>query len=357
MTILYPLMFKPYLKEVMWGGRKLAIALNKQLPKGKKIGESWEIDDANVITNGHLGGQTLNDILRHFGPLLVGTRTENLQRFPFILKLSSAELDLSIQVHPDDEYARNYELESGYTGKMEMIYVISTKPGARIFLGFNRPVDRLEFEKLMSESPESILNVLQQIKVSDGDVIFVPPGTIHAYGAGIVYFELQQNSDITYRLYDWGRLDAAGKPRELHIQNALKVINYKHVNPPKVRPLYIREKYGDRYMLTLCAKFAVERIVLTDQLSDGCFGATFHVLCILNGEATLQSENSQEILLKKGDVVLIPACINRYTLLPNKTDCQLLRSYVPDLENMKKELKKLGISENDINALGVNYSL
>ncbi len=332
MGYLYPLKLEPYFKEFIWGSRKLETLFGKRLPPGKAIGESWEVFDQNVIRNSPLAGQTLADVTRKFDQQLVGTRIGQDARFPLLLKLSATELDLSIQVHPNDAQAQDMEPDSGFSGKTEAIYILDAEPGSRVFYGFNRAIDRDTLQAHLAEGT-AIVDLLQAVTVEPGDVIFVPPGTVHGYGAGLVYFELQRTSDITYRLFDWHRVDATGKSRPLHIAQALEVMDYEAVNPHKIQPLCIKEDYGQHCFLVACRHFVVERLDLSAALSVRHSGDSFHALCAIDGSATLYSSSGieAELRLGLGETVLLPALIKEYRIAPGPA-CQILRSYVPDLK-------------------------
>jgi mannose-6-phosphate isomerase len=353
MAELYPLKFNPYFKELIWGGRKLERLLHKRLPPGKAIGESWEVCDTNIIQNGPLAGLTLADVTRRFGQKLVGINGTQSSTFPLLLKLSSTELDLSIQVHPDDAGARSLEPDSGFSGKAEMIYVLDRESKARVFYGFKEQISRDVLQSALANG-SAIVDLLQEIVVEPGDVIFVPPGVVHGYGAGLVYFELQQATDITYRLYDWSRVDSAGRQRDLHIAKAMEVIDYQAVNPRKIEPVCIREDYGQHYFLAACRHFLVERLDLSANLLVGHTGGSFHLLCVVGGTAVLhwQCDSKSDLQIETGDVVLLPASLYEYILAPD-SDCQILRSSVPDLEHdVVDYLLKHGVSALAIFDLG-----
>lgn len=352
MEELYPLQFQPYYKEFIWGGRRLE-KLGKHLPEGRSIGESWEVFDADVVRNGPLAGITLRDAVRRFGEQLVGKQVNPDFRFPLLLKLSTTELDLSIQVHPDDEQARVVEPDSGFTGKAEMVYILDTLPGGRIFYGFQEQLSRPTLEAYLRDK-RSIAHLLNELEVKAGDVIYVPPGVVHAYGAGLTYYELQQNSDITFRLFDWNRLDAAGKPRELHIEKALKVLDYQATRDPRIEPVCIQEDYGRDCYLTACRHFLVERLEVSRTLRARPGGDSFHILCVISGSAGLRSTPSieNELQIGLGDVVLIPAALTEYAVEP-RPRCEVLRSSVPELRrDVIDYLANRGIPAASIMSLG-----
>lgn len=357
MNELYPLKFKPYFKEFVWGGRRLATVFNKDLPPEKAIGESWEVFDKNVITNGPLEGTTLLEAISMYGKKLLGTHGEKYHNFPLIAKLTATEMNLSIQVHPNDEQALLMEPESGFTGKTEMIYIVDAKPGAKVYFGFNKKVDPETLQSTIDAGGE-IINLIQEVNAQAGDVFLIPSGTVHGYGAGLIYFELQQYSDITYRLFDWNRVDASGKPRALHIEKGMKVIDYEVVRPTKIQPVCLQENAGDYCFLTACKQFLVEYLDLSKKYTANPEGDSFHLVCIINGDTTLVSDShlESEIRLKSGDVVLIPASINGYQLIPD-SQSKVLRCRIPDLQkDVIDYLSTCGVSMQSIVALGGNTS-
>ena len=219
---------QPYLREMVWGGRRLEGLLGKRLPPDRLIGETWEVSgypgQESVVASGPLAGRGLADLLAEFGADLVGD--EIWQRwgetFPLLIKFIDAHADLSIQVHPDDDYVRSKGL--GRFGKSEAWFVLHSE-GGRTALGLTEGVDRGEFSRAIAEG--RALDVVEFQDVAPGDVIFVPPGTVHAANAGIVIYEVQQPSDFTFRIYDYNRPGLDGKPRDLHIEQALDVINFE----------------------------------------------------------------------------------------------------------------------------------
>ena len=219
---------QPYLREMVWGGRRLECLLGKRLPPDRLIGETWEVSGypghESIVASGPLAGRGLGDLLREFGADLVGDDTWQRwgKTFPLLIKFIDAHADLSIQVHPDDDYVRSNGL--GRFGKSEAWFVLHSE-GGRMALGLTEGVDRGEFSRAIVAG--RALDVVEFQDVAPGDVIFVPPGTVHAANAGIVIYEVQQPSDVTFRIYDYDRPGLDGKPRDLHIEQALDVINFE----------------------------------------------------------------------------------------------------------------------------------
>jgi mannose-6-phosphate isomerase len=353
MNELYPLRFKPYFKEFIWGGRRLESVFHKDLPPGKAIGESWEVFDTDVITNGPLQGKTLLEAIGMYGNQLLGKQGGQNKKFPLIAKLTATEMNLSIQVHPNDEQAARMEPESGFTGKTEMIYILDAKPDAKVYFGFDKKVNPETLQSHISGGGV-IINLIQEVDAKAGDVFLIRPGTVHGYGAGLIYFELQQNSDITYRLYDWNRVDSSGKPRELHIQKGQQVIDYDVVKPQKIQSVCLKEGVEEHCFLAACKQFLVEYLALSKSYSGNTEEDSFHMICVTHGEVTLISESHYEPELKlgPGDVVLVPASVKEYQLVPGLRS-KVLRCRLPDLQkDVLDYLSTRGVSAESIMALG-----
>ena len=283
---LYPMKLKPVLKDIIWGGTRLANEY-KKAGQNKKIAESWELcvhpNGANIIENGEYAGKTLEDIFNRDKSVI--SRGYGGQRFPVLIKFIDAEQDLSVQVHPDDAYAEKY---AGESGKTEMWYIIDCKPDAQLVYGLNADYTRGELENLINSGTfETCLNY---INVTPGDVFFIPAGLIHAIGAGILLAEIQQNSDTTYRLYDYNRPGSDGNPRELHVNKALDVC-------VKTKSEHKRQQTGA--VLSECKYFSVRKNYIND---TGHFAS---VICIDGGGEIICEHKSYKI--KKGDSYFIPA--------------------------------------------------
>ncbi|RME66534.1 MAG: AI-2E family transporter, partial [Caldilineae bacterium] len=301
MTDLYPLLFEPVYKDYIWGGRNLERVLGRALPPGI-IAESWEIaahpNGQSTVANGPLAGKTLAQLQEMLGERLVGSnsrRALDLGKFPLLIKLLDANRWLSVQVHPDDDYALAHE---GEFGKTEMWVVLHAEPGAELIYGLRRGADRAAFTQAVAEG--RVEELLHRIPVQAGDVIFVPAGAVHALGPGIIVAEIQQNSDTTYRIYDWGRLGHDGKPRPLHVESALEVIDWTLVEPQASRPTPLP---GDgpgvaREELARCAYFLTQRLRLEPGavLQDRCAGDTFQIWGVLDGAVDISWSGGEERL-------------------------------------------------------------
>lgn len=329
---LYPLLTERHLVSPLWGGQRLAEWLALPEPRPSQLGETWQVYDTNVILNGPLAGQTLAQVTQRAGALLVGTRTIDSYGadFPLLAKFIDANDKLSVQVHPDDAYAHTHEAATGFHGKTEAWYILQATPGADIIYGLTRPSSRAEFATAVQT--ETLEPLLQRIPVSAGDVIFVPDGTVHAINAGIVLFEIQQKSDLTYRVYDYGRRDArTGQLRELHLEKALDVIDFAPAPHAKMAPV----PFGSTACLLLvaCPYFALERWQIADRQELQTDPGSFEILTAIEGQGRINWADAT-LTFKRGDSLVLPATLGAYTLQNEHTpaDLHMLRVYVPDIE-------------------------
>lgn len=307
---LYPLVFEPILKERIWGGTKLQSILGKKI-SSQTTGESWEIStvsgDVSVVKNGFLEGKSLNELLEKHPEEILGTKVYKQfgKQFPLLFKFLDAREDLSIQLHPNDELAKK---RHNSFGKTEMWYVMQADEGARIIVGFKEKSSPEEY--LQHLENKTLTTILEEIPVKKGDMFFLETGTIHAIGAGIVIAEIQQTSDITYRIYDFDRKDAQGNTRELHNDLALEAINYDKVEAYK--------KY-DKTINTSneavnCPYFTTNFIPLDGELTFKENSNSFKVFMCTEGEFDLVY-NKEKQSFKKGETVLLPAVITDYILV------------------------------------------
>jgi mannose-6-phosphate isomerase len=257
MTGAYPLVLEPFERELIWGGHALVERYGKRADARATIGESWECYDGNAVRDGPLAGETLAALRASLGRALTG-RLDPVAPFPLLTKLIDARSALSVQVHPGDEYARRVEKQPN--GKTECWYVLEADPGAEIVLGWNRDTNRAEYLERVREG--SLDDVLRRVAVKPGDTFYLPAGTLHAIGAGIVLFEVQQTSDLTYRIYDYDRRDSDGKLRELHVDKAADVLDYRQSHAGALAPLEFELDGLRRSVLVACARFVVERVEL-----------------------------------------------------------------------------------------------
>ncbi len=302
---------KAALKDYIWGGTALKERFGKQTDLDR-VAESWELschaDGPSVVMNGRHAGKTLAEALEAEGGAVLGKNCEGFAFFPVLIKLIDAKADLSIQVHPNDEYARR--VEGGY-GKTEMWYIVDCEPGARLYYGFQRQLERAELERhITGNTLEGALNAVQ---VKKGDVFFIDAGTIHAIGAGILIAEIQQNSNSTYRVYDYGRLGADGKPRQLHVEKALDVTDTAPPHPTSKpgEPL-VHEGYTQR-LLSRCDYFTVHLAEIFGTASFTADASSFHSVVCLSGEGVLSGKD-ERFAIRQGDSFFIPANSGTYEL-------------------------------------------
>ena len=302
---IYPLQFDPILKERIWGGEKLKTELNKPITSSI-TGESWEIStvkgDVSIIANGALKGKSLMDVINDNPNEILGTEiyTRFGKQFPLLFKYLDAREDLSIQVHPNEALAKK---RHDSFGKTEMWYIMQADEDARIIVGFKENSNAAEY--LENLENKTLLSILDDVKVKSGDVFFLETGTVHAIGAGLVVAEIQQTSDITYRLYDFDRVDAQGATRELHVDLALDAINYNVVQTKKEYSKDVNESN----VVVDCPYFTTNFIPLDGNISVQKDGKSFTVYMCIDGEFEIEC-NDAVYHYKKGDTLLIPAGIS-----------------------------------------------
>lgn len=336
----YPLQFTPIFKDSIWGGRSLETVLGRKIPDGI-VAESWEIaahpNGQTPIANGPLAGQALADAQKRWGEELLGSRNRRFVesgKFPLLIKLLDANRWLSVQVHPDDTYGLAHANDYG---KTEMWVVLHAEPGAEVIYGLKAGVDRVHFAQAVAE--DRVEEALRRVSVAKGDVVFVPAGTVHALGPGLLVAEIQQNSDTTYRIYDWGRMGADGKPRELHIDSSLEVIDWGETQPPLVAPQIAPagQKGVGIEAIGHCAYFHTERVLIgAGRVYAGeCAGESFEIWAVLSGSVRLEWDSDGDdggMDLAGVSWVLLPASLGAYRLTASKQS-MLLRVITPAEES------------------------
>jgi mannose-6-phosphate isomerase len=304
---MYPIKFKPIYKEMIWGGNRIETLFGRKIPGGR-IGESWEVSShrngTSVVANGYLAGKSINDVIAEYTEKVLGKKFAGEKQFPLIVKIIDANDKLSIQVHPDDEHA---DKTRGEAGKTEAWFVAHAKKDAQIIYGIKENITKTDFMQAVANN--TLDAVINKIPVKPGDMIFVPPGTIHALLEGVVVYEVQQNSDTTYRVYDYGRTGSDGKARELHTEKAIKVINFGQ------QPNCCID--GGRIA---CPYFSMEKYVVAGEKTEMTTDQ-FIIYCVTAGSGEIRYHESAEAL-KTGDTVLIPACLGEFIL---KGNLELLR--------------------------------
>lgn len=300
-----PIKLKPAIKDYIWGGRRLIDDFNKKTELDKAA-ESWELsthpDGESIVASGPFSSKTLTQYIAENGNECIGSRAAAFDFFPVLIKLIDAKDSLSIQVHPDDEYA--LRVEGGY-GKTEMWYIVDCEPDAYLYYGLNTTVTKEEFRKRIENN--TLLEILNKVPVHKGDVFFIPSGTIHAICSGILIYEIQQNSNTTYRVYDYDRRGKDGKPRELHIDKAVEVSNLFPAPPQK--------KTHDN-ILASCKYFTAQKVTCSGTANFPTDSGCFRSLIILEGSGSLEM-NGTKLSLNKGDSIFIPAQDGEFTLSGN----------------------------------------
>ena len=311
MSGLYPFTFTPHFRERVWGGRNIERLYGKQLPANQVIGESWEITDrpegVSVIANGPLAEKTLHWLMENHAAELLGSGRAGAKTFPLLVKILDAQDKLSLQVHPPAAKAKELKGEA----KTEMWFIADATPTADLFVGLKHGVTRAEFESKVRDG--TVAECFHHLSVKPGDVMFLPSGRVHAIGAGSVIFEIQQNSDTTYRVFDWNRVGLDGKPRELHVEQSLASIDFNDFEPSLIRSGYSRnENFAVRYL--------VDDPLFRTNAWQIKRGQRFHVsnklpqiFGMVRGKLTITG-NDIEVPLKAGDFCLVPAAIERVTI-------------------------------------------
>ncbi|MEI0550976.1 type I phosphomannose isomerase catalytic subunit [Brachyspira intermedia] len=315
---MYLLEFNEIAKEVIWGGNSLVSVYSKPFDKNKTIGESWEIcdlpNDNNIVSNGELKGKTLSYLVKEYGSELLGTKCKD-DYFPLLIKLIDAKDKLSIQVHPDEEYASKRHNKHG---KNEMWYVMETYGDAKLLIGLKENISKEDLKNALNNS-KNIENMFNYFNIKKGDAFYIPSGCIHAILGNAVIAEIQTPSDVTYRLYDWNRLDKNGKSRELHIEdsfNVIKDINAFNLksdkkNSFKDEKLEINTVFSNDF-------FKTEEYIINGTYSSKTNGESFEIIMVLDGKGYIESNIADNVIkLNAGKTVLIPASLGNYFI---KTD-------------------------------------
>lgn len=324
---MYPLKFYPILKTLIWGGEKIIPYKNIDSSQNK-IGESWELSgvygNESVVANGSLKGFTLPEVIKHMGAELLGN--DNYQRygneFPILIKLIDAKSNLSIQVHPNDELAAK---RHNSNGKAEMWYIVNKEPEAALTIGFNKEINIEEYKESIKNN--TITDYLQKYNIEVGDCFYLPPGTVHSIGAGAFILEIQQTSNITYRIYDYNRKDSDGNYRELHTKLAIDAIDFNVKDDYKSH--YVSAKNSEinlvssPYFTTSAYEINKEQIIDTSKLES------FVVVICISGDGILTDSNNNEIDIKQGETILLAASNNYIKITPSEEkEIRILTSYI-----------------------------
>lgn len=340
---LYPYVLQPKLTPAIWGGDALVTRFGKHGDPAARIGESWECWDENHVLNGKLAGMSLAQLRGDLGAELLGD-LDPQRIFPILTKIIDARASLSVQVHPDDAYARRVEHQSN--GKTECWYVLDAEPGAELVMGWTRDTSREEYERRVKDG--TLGEILHRVPVKAGDAFYIPAGTLHAIGAGITIFETQQASELTYRIFDWNRTGPDGKPRELHVEKAADVLDYRRSQAHPVNELAYAFEGFQRTALIADAHFFVERITATETAAPMQTHARPLILMALEDGLLLSCEDGSAELAPY-ETALVPAGAQRVEIQSKDGTAPFLCVTPPaSQETVRKRLHDAGVAEATI---------
>jgi mannose-6-phosphate isomerase len=343
LTVLEPVVsrIEPIFSPRLWGTRSLAPFFPDQTNLKEPLGEAWLTGTDCRIANGPFSGKSLGESWRAMPIEWRGYNLSSYSDFPVLVKLIFPNDKLSIQVHPDDAYASKNEKAAGGRGKTEMWHIVCAKPGAELLFDLKPGVTKQDF--LNGLNNRTLENLLEHVPVHEGETYFVPAGTQHAMGPGMVVCEVQEYSDLTYRVYDFGRVDASGKPRELHIDKALDVTKFGGNSAGKIEPMALHSPDAKKYLLAACQFFATERW--------DCFKTTliesdpnhFQLIVILEGSGKFYDSESEFEYLS-GQTWFLPASLS-VTMLHPMGPTTLMRIFVPEIDSLRQQLRNMGFDE------------
>ncbi len=342
-----PFRIVPTFSPRIWGTRSLAPIFPGKVNLPEKIGEAWLTDVRCLIASGPFGTRALGDIWPELSEEWRGLRCAAIKDFPLLVKFIFPTDKLSIQVHPDDEYASVHEVAAGGRGKTEMWHVVSADPGAQLLLGLKPGVTKQQFSAAIGV--KALEELFQSHQVGEKDTFFVPARTPHSTGGGMIVCEVQEYCDLTYRIYDYARVDAQGKPRELHIEKAMDVMNFGGPPMTAVRPIQWGSKKMAISLLAACRYFATERWHIAERFTARPKTDAFNLLVFLSGRGMMRWD-TDKAHFQQGECWFIPASLQSYELIP-ENECSLIRTYVPDLQALRRNLRGLGVSDGKISDL------
>lgn len=325
MHLLYPLKFKPIFKEKIWGGQKIKTYLHKDFGQLPNCGETWEISgvrsDVSIVADGVLAGQSLADLLEHYNDDLVGKKVYDRfgNTFPLLIKFIDANEDLSIQVHPNDKLAKK---RHNSFGKTEMWYVIDADKGATLIAGFNKELNEQEY--LNKFNSGNLMDILNKENVEAGDVFFLPAGRVHTIGKGLLIAEIQQTSDITYRIYDFDRVDEQGNKRELHTGKAMAAIDYRHY--PDYKTSYQPTK-DHTVELVSCPYFTTNLLNFTKSTTKDYTSLNSFVIYVCVEGKFVVRHNEKNYPVQMGECILLPKIIDKVEL-ETTAGFKILETYI-----------------------------
>ncbi len=317
-TLLYPLLLEPSLHVKVWGGRKLADVMGKQLPTDEPYGESWEMHDTSTVANGPLSGKLLGEVLSEYGAQLIGPHSNPADGMPLLVKILDASDWLSVQVHPNDEQAK--ALEGEPRGKTEAWYVLAADPGAQLVIGVKPGTKREDMAQAIRDG--DLERLLIKADVTAGDTLYMPAGSVHALGPGNLIYEIQQSSNTTYRLFDWNRMGLDGKPREMHIDKGVQVSNVDSL--PEIT--YPARQEDSAKVTIVSGDFfstVLHRVAEDSPAAANTLDSHFHALTCIAGQVEIRA-GEHRVSLVLGRTALIPALLGKYTL---HGEGEVLRSF------------------------------
>ncbi len=356
---LSPARLEPVFFPRPWGALSIAPLFPEKSNLVEPIGEAWMTGAGARFAGGAFAGRTLGEAWPEMTPEWTGSRVKHEPLFPLLVKFIFAETNLSVQVHPGDDYAARFEQSAGGRGKTEMWHILSARKDAAVLAGLKPHVTRASLERAVAEGTAE--NLLERVPVRPGDTVFIPAGTVHTIGAGLVLCEIQQNSDITYRLYDYNRRDAQGRARELHLEKALEVTHFGEQAGGKLDPApSVSNGVLEEAPLVACRYFATERWEFREAVSAASDRAHFDLLIFLEGQGTIAwgNANANEGANEResseygpAQVWMIPAALGEYRLTPS-SPTSLLRTYAPpSLDELSADLARRGLSATQISHL------
>jgi mannose-6-phosphate isomerase len=342
--ILCPARLDPIFSPRPWGSRSLAPFFPEKSNLAEPLGEAWMTDSECRFANGPFAGKKLGEAWPEMSPEWAGTRADLMSAFPLLIKFIFTEEKLSVQVHPDDDYAARHEQAAGGRGKTEMWYALRARPGAEVMVGLKPSVTREDFKQAIADG--SAEDCLERVPLNAGDAVFVPAGTAHTIGPGLVLCEIQEHSDLTYRVYDYNRRDAKGHARPLHIDKALDVMRFGKQYGGKIEPVRIQEAGAEKTYFTSCRYFETARWEFSEPVPVATSQGSFDLLVFLEGTGMIRW-NNERATYAPAHVWMIPAGLGAYEIAPGART-SLLRTYVPrEAGEFGPALSGKGVKEAD----------
>jgi len=341
---LCPARLEPTFSPRPWGSRSLVPFFPEMSNLAEPVGEAWLTGNDCRFANGPFAGRKLGEVWREMPPEWAGTAVERAGDFPLLVKFIFPQDKLSVQVHPDDEYAATHEREAGGRGKTEMWYAVDARPGAEVLVGLKPSVTREDFTRAIAEGTAEAC--LEHVPLRCGDAVFVPAGTAHTIGPGLVLCEIQEQSDLTYRVYDYNRRDAKGQARPLHIEEALEVMRFGKQCGGKIGPVAKRRGANVETHYAVCKYFVTTHWTIGERVEAASSQEHFDLVIFLEGRGHILW-GAERATYGPAQVWLIPAALGKFELAP-ESPTALLRTFVPgDLDELKRNLRSQGVSDDE----------